>query len=133
MKHLGAACVIVALWAGGSPARANDSTEPNKDPGGKIASLAREYRELRLKRRHLPPGTRLAELDDSGGRLNRILSDLGVELGHPPHTKRMVIGLLGEPDAILGNRKMSKYLGVYYRDRAANPSARPNYGAIENT
>lgn len=117
VKRLAAACAIVALCAGGSPARANDSTEPNKDPGGRTASLAREYRELRLKRRHLPPGTRLKELDDSGGRLERTLSALGVELGHPPHTKRTVIGWLGEPDAILGNREMSKFLGVYYRGR----------------
>lgn len=118
MKHLVAACAIVAIWAGGSPARASESTEPGKDPGGRVASLAREYRELRLKRRQLPPGTRLKELDDSGGRLEQILSALGDELGHPAHTKRRVIGLLGGPDAILGNREMRKYLGVYYRDRS---------------
>lgn len=117
MKRLAAACAIVALWAGGSPARANDSTDPNKHPGGRRASLAREYRELRLKRRHLPPGIRLSELDDAGGRLERTLSDLGAELGHPPHTKRTVIRWLGQPDAILGKPEMNKYLGVYYRGR----------------
>lgn len=49
--------------------------------------------------------------------MERTLSDLGVELGHPPHTKRFVIECLGEPDAIFGNREMRNYLGVYYRGR----------------
>jgi hypothetical protein len=56
-------------------------------------------------------------LDDAGGRLERTLSALGVELGHPPHTKRTVIGWLGHPDAIKGHREMRRYLGVYYRGR----------------
>lgn len=111
------ACVIIGLLSGGSPSRANNSAESGKDLSSRVAEFAQEYRDLRVKRRQLLPGTRLKELDDSGGRLNRILSDLGVELGHPPHTKRAVIGWLGEPDAILGNRQMSKFLGVYYRDR----------------
>ena len=49
--------------------------------------------------------------------MNWILSALGEELGHPPHTKKTVIAWLGEPDAILGHREMNKYLGVYYRER----------------
>ena len=116
MKHLAAACAIIGLLAGGSTSRAIDSSEPRKDLSGTVAKLAREYRELRAKRQS-SPGTRLKELDDSGSRLNRVLSDLGVELGHPPHTKKTVIACLGEPDAILGHQEMRKFLGVYYRER----------------
>src|ERR1043166_8024199 len=102
--------------SGSSSARANDSKEPAKNVN-RVASLAREYRDLRATRRQLPQGVRLGELEDSGGRLNRILADLGVELGRPPHTKRSVIELLGEPDAIFGRRKMRNYLGVYDRGK----------------
>lgn len=117
VKHLAAACVIIVLFSGGSPSQANDATDLRKDRSSQVAKLAREYRELRVKRRQLAPGMRLKELDDSGGRLEEILSALGVELGHPPHTRKTVIALLGQPDAILGHPEMNKYLGVYYRDR----------------
>ena len=69
-KHLATACVIIGILSGGSSSSANDSTGPGKDNESRVAKLAREYRELRVKRRQLPPGTRLKELDDSGGRLN---------------------------------------------------------------
>lgn len=117
MKHLAAACLIIGILSGGSPSSANDSAELRKDTGGRVTKLAREYRELRVKRRQLAPGTRLKELDDSGGSLERVLSTLGAELGHPPHTRKTVIALLGQPDAIRGHREMGNYLGVYYRDR----------------
>ena len=117
MKHLATACAIIGIFSGGSVCCANESTEPAKGTEGRVAKLAREYRELRVKRRQLAPGTRLKELDDAGGRLEQVLSDLGVELGHPPHTKKTVIALLGRPDAIRGHREMSKFLGVYYRER----------------
>ncbi len=117
---LAAACTITLVLAG-SLARANDSTDAPKNISTRTASLAREYRELRAKRRQLPPGVRLKELDESGGRLERTLSALGVELGHPPHTKGSVTGYLGEPDAIFDHRKMHNYLGVYYRGRSQTP------------
>jgi hypothetical protein len=47
--------------------------------------------------------------------LNRVLSALGVELGRPPNTRTTIVEYLGEPDAILGNRKMTKFLGIYER------------------
>jgi hypothetical protein len=110
---------MIGILSGGSSSSATDSTELRKDNGGKgkVAKLARECRELRVKRRQLAPGTRLKELDDSGGSLERVLSALGVELGHPPHTKKAVIAWLGQPDAILGYPEMNKYLGIYYRER----------------
>jgi hypothetical protein len=110
------------LLSGGSPARPNDSTEQRKDLSSRVAGLAREYRELRVKRRQLSPGARLKELDDYEGRLHQTLSALGVELGHPPHTEKMVVKCLGQPDAIFGSREMSNYLGIY--NRAWRKSAR---------
>jgi hypothetical protein len=112
-----APCAIMVLLFVGGSAHASDSTEGRRNLSDKAADLARQYRELRAKRRQLAPGVRLKELDDFGGRLHRTLSDLGVELGHPPHTKRFVIECLGEPDAIFGHREMLNYLGVYYRGR----------------
>ena len=117
MKHLARVGAVIGLLAGASSSWANDSHETVNDLSGRVAKLAQEYRELRAKRRQLAPGTRLTQLDDSGGRLNRVLADLGVELGHPPETKKTVIAFLGEPDAILGHQEMQKYLGVYYRER----------------
>jgi hypothetical protein len=104
----------MVLLFGGGPAHASDSSEGRRNLA---ADLARQYRELRAKRRQLSPGVRLNELDDSGGSLERVLSALGVELGHPPNTKPMIVEYLGEPDAILGNRKMTKFLGIYERTR----------------
>lgn len=115
MKYLAAACVIIVLLSGGSPARANDSIEQRKDLSSRVAGLARDYRELRVKRRQLSPGARLKELDDYEGRLHQTLSALGAELGHPPRTERVVVECLGQPDAIFGNREMSNYLGIYNR------------------
>ena len=112
-----AACAIMVLLFVGEPARANDSTEGRRNLSDNAADLARQYRELRAKRRHLAPGVRLNELDDSGGRLERVLSALGVELGHPPNTRTMIVEYLGEPDAILGNREMTNFLGIYERTR----------------
>jgi hypothetical protein len=114
LKHLAAASVILGLLSGGWLCRA-ESIEQRKEPAGNVADLARQYRELRAKRRQLPAGARLKELDDFGGKLHRTLSALGDELGHPPHTRKTVVEYLGEPDAVLGQRDMNKFLGVYYR------------------
>jgi hypothetical protein len=123
MKYLATTCAIAVLLTGGPPAHANDSTEPGRKElrRSRVAGLAREYRELRAKRRDLSPGVRLKELDDHGGRLHQTLSALGVELGHPPRTDIVVIEDLGQPDAILRNREMSNYLGIY--DRQLRKSA----------
>jgi hypothetical protein len=110
IKHSVPVAVIIALLVGGSVARASDSTQ-------RVTDLAREYRELRAKRRQLPPEVRSRELDDSGGRLEHCLSILGDELGHPPHTRKEIVEYLGEPDAIRANREMTKYLGIYERER----------------
>jgi hypothetical protein len=122
VKHLVAAGAIIVLLVDGSVARASDPTQ-------RVTDLAREYRELRAKRRQLPPGVRSRELDDSGGRLEYCLSVLGAELGHPPQTRKGIVEYLGQPDAVLGNREMTKYLGIYERTRrqsAHKREARPD-------
>ena len=115
-KRLAAGGALLGLLSGGWFCRA-DPIEQRKKPARNVADLARQYRELRAKRRQLPAGTRLKELDDSGGKLSETLAALGDELGHPPHTKKAVVEYLGEPDAVFGQREMNKFLGVYYRDR----------------
>ena len=106
----------MGLLSGEWPCRANP-IEQKSELAGNVAELARQYRELRAKRRQLPAGMRLKELDDFGGDLHRILSRLGEELGHPPHTEKTVVKYLAEPDAVRGQREMNKYLEVYYRGR----------------
>ena len=64
----------------------------------------------------MPPGERDKELSDAGGKLSKVLSSLGVELGHPPYTKRTIIECLGTPDAIKNHRQMTPLLGVYNRE-----------------
>jgi hypothetical protein len=119
VKHLAVCCVILGFLCGGWPCRASESIAPKKELATHVAELARQYQELRARRRQLAPGTRLKELDDYGGRLHKTLSALGVELGHPPQTEQTVRKYLGEPDAVRSQREMGRYLGVYYRGRPA--------------
>jgi hypothetical protein len=116
MKRLVAVCAILVFLADGSPAGANDSSARS------VSDLAREYRELRAKRRQLPPGVRLKELDDSGGRLEQTLSALGEALGRPPHTSKEIVKSLGAPDAIRNDREMTRFLGIYERERRKSAS-----------
>ena len=120
MKHRLVAYVVALFLAGGPVVRANDSSDPN------VATLARDYRELRAKRQQQLPGVRIKELDDSGGRLERTLSALGVALGHPPHTRREILKIMGAPDAIRRDREMANFLGIYERERRKSaPSLKP--------
>jgi hypothetical protein len=56
-------------------------------------------------------------LRDHGGKLHRVLQSLGTELGHPPYTKKIIVGCLGEPDAIRNDVQMARFLGIYKRER----------------
>jgi hypothetical protein len=82
----------------------------------KTAALISQYKELRNRRRQLPEGKRERDLDDDGGKLSRVLSTLGEELGRPPHRKETIHGCLGEPDAVRVGESMKAFLGVYERE-----------------
>src|SRR5205814_8740138 len=75
-----------------------------------------QYRELRERRRHLSEGAYDKDLRDHGGKLHSVLQSLGTELGHPPYTKKIIVGCLGEPDAIWNGAQMAPYLGIYERE-----------------
>lgn len=131
MKYSIAVIAVHMFFAGGASfARPKDSAATCKDLNRKIAALADEYKELRERRRQLPQGTFDNDLSGHGGRLHEVLSALGVELGHPPYTKKIVTACLEEPDAIRRQEQMRNFLGIYHREsrkagrRAANKSER---------
>ncbi len=82
----------------------------------KVVELISQYKELREKRRLLPQGKFDKDLQADGGKLSRVLSELGVLLGHPPQTKEIIVKCLGEPDAVKNHRQMQPLLGIYHRE-----------------
>ena len=96
--------------------RANQSDSQGQELDKKVVALIKQYKELR-ERRHLPEGVYDKDLRDHGGKLHRVLQSLGTELGHPPSTRKIIVGCLGEPDAIKGHAAMVPYLGIYERER----------------
>jgi hypothetical protein len=117
------------LAASMSGAGANDSDSQCQGLDKKIVALIDQYKELRERRRHLPDGAYDKDLRDHGGKLHRVLESLGTELGHSPYTKKIIVGCLGEPDAIWNDARMAPFLGIYERDRKTSetePRARRN-------
>jgi hypothetical protein len=91
----------------------------------KVVALIDQYKELKDRRRHLPDGTYDKDLRDHGGKLHTVLFSLGTELGHPPYTKKIIAGCLGEPDAIRNDAQMERYLGIYERELRKSGKAMP--------
>jgi hypothetical protein len=117
MKYSIASIAALLFFAGSASfAQPKDSAAHCKDLNKKIATLASEYKELRERRRQLPQGTFDNDVSGAGGRLSEVLSNLGVELGHPPYTRKMVTGCLGEPDAIRSHAQMRNFLEIYHRE-----------------
>jgi hypothetical protein len=104
------------LFAGVSFAQSKDSADRCKGVHRKVGALISQYKELRDKRRQLPPGTYDEELSAGGGKLSKVLSALGVELGRPPYTKQNIVDCLGEPDAIKNQKQMGHLLDIYNRE-----------------
>lgn len=117
MKQLTLSVSAILLLAGGTTARSNEPDSQCQALDRQVAGLVRQYKELRERRRKLPEGTYDKELRDHGSKLHRILQSLGTELGHPPHTKKIIVGCLGEPDAIKNDVQMARFLEIYERER----------------
>jgi hypothetical protein len=107
----------VAIVAAPAVGRSNPSDSQCEGLDRKVVALIEQYRELRERRRHLADGVYDKDLRDHGGKMHRVLQSLGEELGHPPFTKKMIAGCLGEPDAIMTNVQMARFLGIYERER----------------
>ncbi len=116
MKYLILPVALILFFSSASPAQTNDSDNKCKALNKKTAALVKEYKTLRDRRRKLPQGVFDQDLDRDGGRLSGVLSSLGDELGHRPFTKKIIVGCLGEPDAIRSHRKMGGLLEIYNRE-----------------
>lgn len=117
MKQLTVFVSAILFLAGGTAARANESDSQCQGLNKKVVGLINQYKELRERRWHLPDGAYDKDLRDHGGQLHRVLQSLGAELGHPPYTRKIIVGCLGEPDAIRNDIQMARYLGIYERER----------------
>lgn len=116
MKHLFLSLAAILFLTGLSLAQAEDSANRCRGMSKEVVALSSQYKELRERRRRLPSGEWDEELSNEGGKLSKVLSSLGVELGHPPYTKRTILSCLGAPDAVKNHRQMGPLLGVYNRD-----------------
>jgi hypothetical protein len=117
MKQLIFVISVILFCAGGAGARASDSANQCQELSKETVALVNQYKELRERRRHLPEGAYDKALRDHGGKLHRVLESLGTDLGRPPYTRKIIVGCLGDPDAIWNDRRMAAYLGIYERER----------------
>lgn len=115
MRYFIISIAVILFSAVASVARTQNSAGQCQGVNKKVAALIREYKELREQRRRLPEGIYNKDLRDDGGKLHRVLSSLGVELGHQPYTKRIIVNCLGAPDAVRSHQKMRNFLGIYNR------------------
>lgn len=118
MKHLILLLAAILFVVDGSFAHAKDAAGECRELNKETLSLISQYKELRERRRRLPPGERDQDLSDAGGRLSKVLSQLGARLGHSPYTKRTIVECLGAPDAVKNHQQMRPLLGVYNRELA---------------
>jgi hypothetical protein len=116
MKRFAIWLAASLLFTSVSFAQSRDSAERCKGVDKNAGALISQYKELRDKRRRLPPGTYDKELSADGGKLSRVLSALGLELGRPPYTKQTIVDCLGEPDAVKNQKQMGHLLDVYNRE-----------------
>lgn len=129
MKYL--ALTAVLLVAAAAHARAEETEGVCRGVDKRVAALAREYRELRERRRRLPQGVFDEELQADGGRFHEVLYALGAEMGRPPYTRRTVTECLGAPDAVKDGRRMRPFLEIYNRElRKAGREASEKPGRV---
>jgi hypothetical protein len=116
MKYSLITLAAIIVFASPSFAQSKDAGDSCAGVNEKTANLISQYKELRDRRRQLPEGTYDKDLSASGGKLSKVLSSLGVELGRPPFTKRTIVGCLGKPDAIKNGKQMRPLLDIYHRE-----------------
>jgi hypothetical protein len=116
MKHFVVVLVAVLILACFTSAQTQQEGEKCKFSDDKLATLIREYRELRERRRRLPEGEFDKDVHADGGKLSKVLSALGAELGRPPYTKENIVSCLGVPDAIRSGEQMNGFLDIYHRE-----------------
>ena len=117
MRHFLTALVTILLASHYTHAQSHPSARRCDEQNKGIASLIEEYRELRERRRELPPGAFDGDLDGFEGKLHGVLSQLGEELGHSPYTKEKLVRCLGEPDAVKNDKEMNGSLEIYQREK----------------
>jgi len=93
-----------------SPAR---SSEVCKEKGKDIARLAREFRELRLVGGHFSGGAWNDDTDRWGGKLHKVMTQLGELLGNPRYRKADICTLMGKPDKLVAKDGSEESLGHY--------------------
>ena len=67
MKHLILSLAAILFLADVSLAQAKDSADGCRGTENKALALVNQYKELRDRRRRLPPGERDKDLSDAGG------------------------------------------------------------------
>src|SRR5438477_3291267 len=112
MKRLIVSLSVVLVSAGATPAEVKQSDSGCAGLDKNVVALVSQYKELRERRRHLPDAVHDKDLRDHGGKLHQVLVSLGTELGHPPYTRKTIVGCLGEPDAIKNETQMARFLGI---------------------
>lgn len=128
MRMMIATWSLIVMFAGSAFSQSETLEAPCPDQ--KVTALISEYKELRLRRRRLAPGNLDRELSAHNGRLQTVLSSLGVELGHAPVTTRIISQCMGEPDAIRNHRQMGSLVEIYNRElrkagrKVVNPGKR---------
>ncbi|HKR01325.1 MAG TPA: hypothetical protein VJT09_11665 [Pyrinomonadaceae bacterium] len=132
MKRFVLTLSAVIFLATPSTARTKNSDDKCSGLNEKVVVLVNQYKELRERRRQLPPCTFDEDLSADGGKLSRVLSSLGSELGHSPYTKQNIVGCLGAPDAVKSHRQMGRLLDIYNRElkksgRKVEASSRREY------
>jgi hypothetical protein len=113
MKHFIITLAAIIFLADISLAQSKDSVDGCRGLNKKVVAFVNQYKELRERRRQLPPGTFDRDVSGHGGKLHEVLSSLGVEFGHPPYTKQNILECLGAPDSIKTHKQMRNFLGIY--------------------
>ncbi len=84
--------LVVSIFVASCTAMPNDNN---------ISVLTKQYQQLRTRQKSLPAGTFDKELSGSGGQLEKVLAELGEQLGNPKYRQEDIIQLMGQPDKIM--------------------------------